>query len=54
MWLNEMYSKGHTDKQLSDNFTIQNGLKQGDALLPLLFNSVIGNTTGKAQENKVV
>jgi hypothetical protein len=23
---------------LSDNFPIQNGLKQGDALLPLLFN----------------
>jgi hypothetical protein len=25
-------------KHLSDNFPIQNGLKQGDTLLPLLFN----------------
>jgi hypothetical protein len=37
MCLNEMYSKVHTDKHLSDMFPIQNGLKQGDALLPLLF-----------------
>jgi hypothetical protein len=28
-------------KQLSDNFPIQNGLKQGDALLPLLLNSAM-------------
>jgi hypothetical protein len=26
------------DKRLSDNFRIQNGLKQGDALLSLIFN----------------
>jgi hypothetical protein len=26
------------DKNLSDAFPIQNGLKQGDALLPFLFN----------------
>jgi hypothetical protein len=37
MCLNEMYSKVHTCKHLSDNFPVQNGLKQVDALSPLLF-----------------
>jgi hypothetical protein len=31
MCLNEIYSRGHTVKSLSENFPIQNGLKQGDA-----------------------
>jgi hypothetical protein len=35
--LNETYSRFRTGKNLSDKFTIQNGLKQGDALSPLLF-----------------
>jgi sorting nexin-29 len=39
MCLNETYSKVHISKHLSDNFHIQNDLKQGDALSPLLFNS---------------
>jgi hypothetical protein len=38
MCLNEMYNKVRTGKYLSDNFPIQNALKLGDALLPLLFN----------------
>jgi hypothetical protein len=38
MCLNETYSKVHTGKRLSDSFPIQNGLKQGNALLPLPFN----------------
>jgi hypothetical protein len=38
MCFNEMYSKVCIGKHLSDNFPIQNGLKQGDALLLLLFN----------------
>jgi hypothetical protein len=37
MCLNEIYSKVHVGKLLSDIFPIQKGLKQGDALLPLLF-----------------
>jgi hypothetical protein len=37
MCLNEMYSKVHIGKNLSDNLSIQKGLKQGDALSPLLF-----------------
>jgi hypothetical protein len=38
MCLNETCSKVCIGKRLSDNFPIQNGLKQGDALSPLLFN----------------
>jgi hypothetical protein len=38
---------------LSDNFPIQNGLKQGDALMPLLFNFSLGRAIRKVQENKV-
>jgi hypothetical protein len=34
MCLNETYSKVRVGKLLSDKFPIQNGLKQGDALLP--------------------
>jgi hypothetical protein len=36
MCLNETYSNVHIGKHMSDNFPIQNGLKQRDALLPLL------------------
>jgi hypothetical protein len=36
MCLNETYSKVRTGKLLSDKFPIQNGLKQGDALSPLI------------------
>jgi hypothetical protein len=36
--LNETYSKVLIGKHLSNSFLIQNGLKQGDALSPLLFN----------------
>jgi hypothetical protein len=35
--LNEICSKIRVGKLLSDEFPIQNGLKQGDALSPLLF-----------------
>jgi hypothetical protein len=36
--LNETYGKIRIGKHLSDNFRIQNDLKQGDVLSPLLFN----------------
>jgi hypothetical protein len=51
MCLNETYSKVHIRKYLSDNFPIQNGLKQGDVLLPLLFN--FGISIKKIQETLV-
>jgi hypothetical protein len=38
---------------LSDKFPIQNGLDQGDALSPLLFNFVLEHAVRKAQENQV-
>jgi hypothetical protein len=38
MCLSETYIKVSTGKYLSDNFPIQKGLNQGDALSPLLFN----------------
>jgi hypothetical protein len=38
MCLNEMRSKVGVGEHLSDSFPIQNGLKQGSALSPPLFN----------------
>jgi hypothetical protein len=53
MCLNEMYSKAYIGTHLSDNFPIQNSLKQGDALSPLLFNFAVEYTIIKVQENEV-
>jgi hypothetical protein len=38
---------------LSDTFPIQSGLKQGDALPPLLFKFTLEHIIGKVQENQV-
>jgi hypothetical protein len=53
MSLNEMYRKLHIGKHLSDMFLIQNGLKQGHALLPLLFNFTLTYTIIRVPENQV-
>jgi retron-type reverse transcriptase len=52
MCLNETFSKVRIGKFLSDKFPIQNGLKQGDALSPLLFNFAL-YAIRKVQENEV-
>jgi hypothetical protein len=53
MCLNETYSKVRVGKLLSDKFLIQNELKQGDALSPLLFNFALEYATRKFLENQV-
>ena len=41
MCLTETYSRVRVGKNLSDVFPMRNDLKQGDVLLPLLFNSAL-------------
>jgi hypothetical protein len=53
MCLNETCSIVHIGKHLSDSFPFQNGLKQGDALSPLLFNSASEYAVRKVKEKEV-
>jgi len=51
MCLNETYSRVWVGKHLSDVFPTRNGLKQGNALSPLLFNFTLEYTIRRVQVN---
>jgi hypothetical protein len=53
MCFNETYSKICIGKHLSESFPIQNCLKQGDALSPLLLNFALERAIRKVQETQV-
>jgi hypothetical protein len=52
MCLNKPHSTMHIGKYQSDKFPIQNILKQGDALSPLLFNFALEYAISSAQDSQ--
>jgi hypothetical protein len=53
MCLNETYCKVPIGKHLSGTFPIENGLKNGDALSPLLFNFFLECVTRKSDATEI-
>ena len=52
MSLTETYSRVRAGKNVFDRFPIRNGLKQGDALSPMLFNFALEYTIRRVQVNQ--
>jgi len=52
MSLTETYSRVRVGKNVSDSFPVRNGLKQGDALAPMLFNFALEYAIRRVQVNR--
>jgi hypothetical protein len=52
MFLYVSYRKIRIDKHASSTFPIKNGLKQGDALLPFIFDFAVEYVIRRVQENQ--
>jgi len=52
MSLTETYSRVRVGKNVSDRFPIRNGLKQGDALSPILFSFALEYAIMRVQVNQ--
>ena len=52
MCLTEMYRRVQVGRNLSEKFSIRNGLKQGDSLSPLLFNLLLEYAIKRAHVNQ--
>jgi len=52
MSLTETYSTVQVGKNVSDRFSIRSGLKQGDALSPMLLNSALEYAIRRVQVNQ--
>ena len=53
MCLSETYSRVRVGRFLSDAFPFRSGLKQGDALSPLLSNFALEYSIRRVQENRI-